>query len=164
MIDPFRAMQFAGEISHLTIAFRSALVDSRGEAGGSVDELARLIAEDPNVQAAWEEASDFPRRDYMTFVAEQAHRAGVTAEALGNWLPPATMHAVNLLELAADEIAAAADPTASLLPEDPTTARVGPTGIYAVSTVCDSTDPEPDKIGACAVLNAAADLLKPTPA
>lgn len=159
-MDPFRAIQYAGEIAHLTIAFRAALTQHE-HPGIDPRALAELVANEQDVQEVWAESADFPKRDYMTFCAEHAHRAGVTAETLGDWLRPGARYAVDLLELAAEQVTGAADPSASLLPEDPTAVMVGPTGIYAVGTVCDSTEPEADKIFACALLNAHADHLAP---
>lgn len=161
-MDPFRAIQYAGELAHLTLAFRSALTDAQHENEGlDATSLAELVASEPDVQEVWAESADFPKRDYMTFCAEQAHRAGVTAETLGDWLRPGFRYAVDVLELAAEQVRGAADPSASLLPDDPTTVKVGPAGIYAVGTVCDSTEPEADKILACALLNAFADHAEP---
>ncbi len=165
-MNPFQVIQLANETAQLTISFRGALEYAVREHKGEtlpVARLAELIAEDEDVVDMWAEASDFPRRDYMTFAAEHAHRSGVTAaafapESADEGLSPAAQYATDLIELARDEIAAAADPSASLLPESPAQVKVGPVGCYAVSTVCDSSEPEEDKIRACALLIAAAHL------
>lgn len=158
MQTQLRALQFAGEVSHLTIAFSSALADVAKHAEGlPLAEIARRVATDPDVTDVWANSSDFPRRDYMTFCAETASRAGVTAETLRAAGDTAAVeYAEALVELATEQIAAAADPAASLIPEMPTMVARGPVGCYAVSTVCDSTEPEEDKILACALLIAAA--------
>lgn len=159
--DPLRALTFAGELSHLTLTFRSALLDARAD-GAPVPVVAARIAADPDVVHVWSMVNDFPRRDYMTFCAERAFRVGVDEAMLRACGDNAAVeYAAALVELTAEQVAVAKDPAASVLPANPAAVATGPVGCYAVSVVCDSGEPEQDKILACALLNAAAETLGP---
>jgi hypothetical protein len=103
------------------------------------------VASNVGLVAAWDSAPDGARRDLLTTAARLALEAGVPADAL----EPNT-NAAALLDLARHERAenAAAPITAT----SPVAQPAGPTGIYAIGLVCDSTEPEEAKRAAYALL------------
>jgi hypothetical protein len=163
---PIVALGEVGAVATLTLAVAGAAREYRSGHAGAAPWRAGIAAAlvDADLRQAWEAASDGGRRDVMTTVAEAAARAGVDPAGLQ---PPdsvadreayvAGRFAADLFDLAVEELAMPGrDPERSLLPEAPWEMALGPTGIYAMGVVCDSSEPEVAKVAATVALSAAA--------
>lgn len=113
-------------------------------------DIAVMMLAGGDLLAGWTELDDRARTELMCVFAAAAVEAKVPAASLaGDQL--AQTYAGDLLELGY-ETASAGLP----LIGDPLDRQNTPLWCYAVSTVCDSSDPEPAKVGAVCLLAAAA--------
>jgi hypothetical protein len=161
-IPPLGMLSDVMTVVELTTAVGEASHDYQlpGEAPWRVGVAA---AEDGDLRDAWASASDGGRRDVMTAAAELAARVGIDTAGLeppddaGSDAYLAGRFARDMYDLAVEELAMPGrNPKRTLVPGAPWEPAQGATGIYAMSTVCDSTEPEVAKLAATVMLSAAA--------
>lgn len=146
--DPLETMAAVFAALDLVHAATVAISDAHAASLPPAARLAAIVA-NAGFVAAWDAAPDGARRDLLTTAARMAVEAGVPAEAL-----EANSNAAMLLDLAQHE--RAGDPAAPITAPSPLAQPAGPTGIYAISLVCDATEPEAAKRAAYAQLALAA--------
>jgi hypothetical protein len=163
---PMAAVAMVDAYAELMVAVSDAARARLGDPALAAYQIGVFAAhEDGMLREAWTAAPDGARRDVMTTVAELAVRAGADPAdlepaadtATHMWL--AARLARSLYDLAVEELAKAdrpGGPARSLAPDVPWELATGATGVYAMSTVCDSAEPEVAKIAAVVALSAAA--------
>jgi len=142
--DPFEIMGAVGAVIELVNAATEAVTSAR-ESGLPRPAQVAAIVSNVGFVDAWDRAPDGARRDLLTTAARMAVEAGVPAGEL-----EPNSNAYSLLDLAQGE--RAKDPAAQIIADSPVAQPAGPTGIYAISLVCDSTEPEEAKRAAYALL------------
>jgi len=147
--DPFETMGAIFATLDLVDAATEATSNARAAGLPPAARLAAVVANTAFV-AAWDQAPDGARRDLLTTAARLAVEAGVLAEVL-----EPNSNAAMLLDLTRHE--RGEDPAAPITAPSPLAQPAGPTGIYAISLVCDSTEPEEAKRAAYALLALAAE-------
>jgi hypothetical protein len=133
-----------GTVIELVNAATEAVTNAR-EAGLPRPAQVAAIVANVGFVDAWDRAPDGARRDLLTTGARMAVEADVPAGKL-----EPNSNAAMLLDLAQSE--RAKDPAAPITADSPVAQPAGPTGIYAISLVCDSTEPEEAKRAAYALL------------
>ena len=146
--DPAAVMGAIFATLDLVAAATEAISDTQAAGLPPAARLAAIVANAAFV-AAWDTAPDGARRDLLTTAARLAVEAGVPAEAL-----EPNSNAAMLADLARHE--RASDPAAPITADSPVAQPAGPTGIYAIGLVCDSTEPEEAKRAAYTLLALAA--------
>ncbi len=142
--DPFEIMAAVGAVIEVVSAATEAVANARETGLPRPGQVATIVANAGFVDA-WDRAPDGARRDLLTTGARMAVEAGVPAGEL-----EPNSNAAMLLDLAQGE--RAKDPAAPITAGSPLAQPAGPTGIYAIGLVCDSTEPEEAKRAAYALL------------
>jgi hypothetical protein len=153
--DPLATMAAIFATLDLVAAATQAIRDTHAAGLPPAARLAAIVA-NAGFVAAWEQTPDGARRDLLTTAARLAVEAGVPADDL-----EPNSNAAMLADLARHE--RASDPAAPITADSPLAQPAGPTGIYAISLVCDATEPEAAKRAASGQLAlAAAARTRPT--
>ncbi|MEV4415437.1 hypothetical protein [Catellatospora sp. NPDC049609] len=147
------ALTGAVAVTQLVTVVRAAADAAAEQAppGADVGSLMRTMMSDPDLMAAWRGAGDVARTVAIVAYAQHA------AETPGVDLDGDGQHyeiAEGAVEMAAEDLAQ--HPGRSLVPDQPGVMPGGRVGAFVSSWVCDSTEPDVNKLRALCLLAAAA--------